>query len=93
MWMEIIFYVEIKSPEESLAFCCGLGIPTIVESCVLPYTLESLCSVICTRVKIKTFIPLSVLAFVCKGCIRMLESVYMKSFFAIICKYSLTICA
>ena len=26
-----MLYVEIKSSEENLAFCCGLGTPTIVE--------------------------------------------------------------
>lgn len=56
MWVEIMLYVEIKSSEENLAFCCGLGTPTIVEPCVLPYTLEGLCSLICTRCRTKTFV-------------------------------------
>lgn len=55
MWVEILLYFEIKSSEENLAFCRGLGTPTVVEPCVLPYILKGVCSLICTRIRTKTF--------------------------------------
>lgn len=90
MWVEILLYFEIKSFEENLAFCHGLGIPTIVEPCVLPYILKGLCSMICTRRRTKIFVlscnrgplyhlvPLPLDAL---GCYPYVQ------FFAIICKY------
>lgn len=93
VWVAVMLYLEIKSSEENLAFCCGLGTPSILEPCNLLQTLEVLCSLS----RIKTFDlsciwrPLHHLVPLPLDAPRILKPAYKQRFPSpIICKYLVT---
>lgn len=70
--MEVMFYLEINSSEENLAFCYGLATPSILESCILPSESSLLFDLpqeqnknLCLILHLNSFTPLSALAFGC----------------------------